>query len=84
MNKKYHILVINHRYGTDSHVFSTRKKANQYLYSYVVNWWCADGPKRAMPKSKIDAVEQYFDHVANNVESEWYRIDSSVLDPEYA
>jgi len=85
--KLFHVLVINHRHGTDAFVFSNGARARAYLYKYVRRWWDSDGPgckSQAMPKSRSEAIEKYFEFAADKVESEWYRIDASTMDPEYA
>lgn len=78
---KIWILVIDHKYGTDTYAFSTEEKAREHLDGYIFEWWLTDGPEGVDP-SKLtpsERIEQYFEDHPDN---EWYVLRETNLDGE--
>ena len=66
---KVWVLVIDHKHGTDTYVFSTEEKAREHLDAYIFEWWDDDDTVDPATLTREERVERYFyDHPDN----EWY------------
>lgn len=66
------LLTITHKHGDNEHVCINKEAAMSHLYEYVSDEW--EGEIDAeMPDDKDDAIEMYFDEMA---EKEWYSLET--------
>jgi hypothetical protein len=75
---KIWVLVIDHKYGTDTYAFSTEEKAREHLDGYIFEWWDVVDIDPATLTHE-ERIERYFyDHPDN----EWYVLRETNLDGE--
>jgi hypothetical protein len=67
-----HVLLLDHRYGTDLSLCGSYAEARAALVAYVRYWWKDEIPDEPAPASDEEAVARYFELL----EDEDYRIEA--------
>lgn len=81
-NKRYHLLMISHRFSSDLSVFTTREELDGYLYEYVKENWNEWLSKTPIPQTQEDAIKTYFSVAGADMNPEYYITDECIMDPK--
>ncbi len=60
---KVHILIIEHRHGTNFYANESAEGVLRQLDSYIRDWWEKELPHETIPAEREDRIRQYFEYV---------------------
>ena len=72
--ERVHVLMIEHRHGSDVYVCRTEAIAHNHLDRYVREWWEYEMEGQPMPKDADQRWQQYFAEMSEKRGEEFYTL----------